>query len=260
MAKWGCFAQPLPTEFPAMKARSKATAESRAPVATSRRVQRFAPAGTRTREAVWADGFPENARAICKAVISGATTAERLARAALAVLDKKESTKDEMQACVRWMRTLLPLLPAFRRFEECEPLGRTEFYVYATYERAKRLLHGLAQDFARRRDIYELAENAELARASVDALVPAGGNDQPWAPSFAPLRRNLVGWLVNCVAPENVGKLNFEDEAQSMTAAVWRRTERQVQDIVGRSRAWDRVESPILFADLESLSAGAVKK
>jgi hypothetical protein len=41
---------------------------------------------------------------------------------------------------------------------------------------------------------------------------------------------------------------------------VWRRTERQVQDIVGRSRAWDRVESPILFADLESLSAGAVKK
>jgi len=33
-------------------------------------------------------------------------------------------------------------------------------------------------------DIYELAENAELAARASDALVPAGGNDQPWAPSF----------------------------------------------------------------------------
>jgi hypothetical protein len=178
----------------------------------------------------------------------------------LAVLEKKDSTKDEMQACVRWIRTLLPLRLAFLRFKEREPLGKAEAFICATYERAKLLLHALAEDFAGRRDADEQAEDAELARASVDALVPEGGSSILGMPSFARLRSNLVGWLVRHVAPENVGKVCYEEEAQSMAAAVWEKTERQVQDIVGRSRKWNQVEFPLLFADLESLRAGAVKK
>jgi len=50
--------------------------------------------------------------------------------------------------------------------------------------------------------------------------------------------------------PENVGKLNFEDEAQSMTAAVWRRTERSGTGhrgplaCVGPSRVPDTLRRP----------------
>jgi len=118
----------------------------------------------------------------------------------------------------------------------------------------------LAQDFARRRDIYETSRERRTRRASVDALVPRAENDQPWAPSFAPLRRNLVGWLVNCVAPENVGKLNFEDEAQSMTAAVCGRTGVRYRELVGRSRGGTESSPRYSSPTWKSLSAGAVKK
>jgi hypothetical protein len=201
-------------------------------------------------------------REFCEAVSSQAQSVDRVARAALAVLKEENPPREKMEACMRWISALLPVSRAFRRFKERGLLGRGEVFISLTYDVSMKLLHSLRDDFERRRNLEQLADDAVLARACVDALVPESRKGKAWAPSFSPLREFLVGWLCQEVAREDSGKIDFEHTAQACTARLWQRTERQVQDIVGRSRKWRRIEAPLLFPDLVSHGhlAGAVKK
>jgi len=106
VAKWE-FCPTFCHRISRMKARSKATAESRAPVATHGGFQRFAlPAPERARRC-GRTGSRE-CEAICKAVISRRDVPRSdWARAALAFSTRRVDEDEDCRPCVRWMRTLL---------------------------------------------------------------------------------------------------------------------------------------------------------
>ncbi|MGO9662378.1 MAG: hypothetical protein ACLP66_03600 [Polyangia bacterium] len=95
----------------------------------------------------------------------------------------------------------------------------------------------------------QFAEDVDLASAVVDALVRVVDDTiRDVLPGFAPLRKDLVEWLVDKVAPENACKIDYEHGAQAMAAKLVRLPPRKVQDIVGRSRKYEAIEAPFLFS------------
>lgn len=158
------------------------------------------------------------------------------------------------------MRALARLRGPFRGFADKQPWRYGLVLFAVTYESSKILLLELAKDFRQRRDSDEQAEDPDLARAAVDALLPVVDvTVGQWLPSFARLRKNLVGWLLSQVAPEREGRIEVEHEAQAMVAKLLRVSDRKVQDIVARSRKYEQNEAPLLFAEIE-MQANVEKK
>ena len=255
----------MPTEFPVMKARSQATTKQRAKALGRAPVARRAPRGVASagakiarpsaKEAAWDDDSRFSARLVCYAMIEDAQQVERVARAAAAILDMENPSKAQKAACKRWLRALQRVRHPLKQFGDKQP-WRYGLAVFAmTYESAKILLLELAKNFRQRRDADEQAEDIDLARAAVDALLPVVDlTVGQCLPRFAPLRKNLVGWLLSQVAsPEKVGRIEVEHEAQAMVAKLFRVSDRKVQDIVARSRKYEQDEAPLLFVDVEKM-------
>jgi hypothetical protein len=249
----------LPTEFPAVKAHSKATAEprtkalGRAPAAR----RTVASAGMKIAQptakgAVWDDDSRFSQRLSCYAMIESAHHVERTARAALALLEREDPSKAQKEACKRWLGALARLRGPLGRFVDKQPWRYGQAVVTGIYECATRLLRALAQDFRERRStdrLAQFAEDVDLASAVVDALVRVVDDTiRDVLPGFAPLRKDLVEWLVDKVAPENACKIDYEHGAQAMAAKLVRLPPRKVQDIVGRSRKYEAIEAPFLFS------------
>jgi hypothetical protein len=243
-----------------MKTRSKSAAEApakrsgREHVARKARGERPSKGTTivraRAQGTAWNDDFSFRARLVCYEMIEGAQHVERVARAALAVLEEANPQKAQQEACTRWLRALQRLGRPLRRFVDRQPWRYGQRLVSGTYETTKALLHELVRDFRRRRDGDQFAEDADLANVAVDALLPDVDRlVGDVLPSFAPLRENLVEWLVRRVAPEGVRKINYEHKAQKLAAELTRRSVRQVQDVVARSRKYEAVQAPLLFPD-----------